>query len=187
MPHASHSSPAQAPATSHQTAASDGDATHDLTARLSELMREAVDNHGAAPCLIARDLDSPVFEALLANLPMLNARGLTPLLLLGERPDPRRVPEGVLARVVTPDVASLLHEQAILGDWIWCGGAASARAPQATSPGRLFASLSATELRAFAIVFQGLWASGRAVSAPTTQQASAPRPRFRSVLAGGAR
>lgn len=136
----------------------------DLSRRLTTLIERALQvDDGAAPAVIARDPESAVVSALLASQPLWRARGLRPLLLLGGSPASRdRLKDADLSiRIATADIASLLREQMIAGSIVWCGGAASPNTPATPSAGRTFETLSLTELRAFAMVFQGLWASSR--------------------------
>lgn len=161
-------------------------APDDLVARLSALLVDAAVQTGAAPCLIARNLNSAVAQAMTAALPALRAHGLTPLLMLAERCDPARLPRDVSVRHVTSDIASLLREQVIAGDWVWCGGSVSARADSPAATGRFFTTLSQVELRAFAMVFQGLWASGRPAPVRATQETASHGFSLRNPLAGGA-
>jgi hypothetical protein len=136
---------------------------------------------------VARDIDSAVATALFACEPLWRARGHRPILLLGaapSSPDSLQASD-VAVRIATPDMASLLREQLIAGALVWCGGPASHAAPPSSGPGRLFEALSLTELRAFAMVFQGLWAASRPFAlAPSDRQ---PRGSARRELAGALR
>ncbi len=159
----------------------------DLSGQLTALLADAAVNSDAAPCLIARNLDSPVVQAMLAALPALRARNLSPLLLLAEAPRLERNLKGVHILTLTPDVASLLHEQVIAGDWVWCGASAARRSNSQSNEGRLFNTLTPVELRSFAIVFQGLWASGAPLPAIRLEQSATPLFNWRNAFASGMR
>lgn len=160
----------------------------DLVRPLIALLARGLEaDTGAAPCLIARDLDSPAVAALLACQSLWRGRGLRPILLLGAAPASTDALKDldIVVRIATPDIASLLREQLIAGELVWCGGHASPRASASLSPGRTFENLSLVEMRAFAMVFQGLWASSKPLAMQVADRE--PRRSTRRELAGAVR